>query len=289
MSSRSSTSSDPLMKRDDGEVTVISEKDGHTTIAHNATPNGRISAGGERSPSLKSQPQRTPSTGNVRPPTAPGSRPPPSTTASPSLASSLAAAAAGHVPPPPGFPGASTPAGLSSLHDPRSSFYAASLMAAASGAVPSFSGAPPPALPPSSLYPPGAVDPLRDPYRALSLYGAAAAVAGAAKDPLREARERELLRLNPLSSMIAGEQERARLAAMAYPPSTSTAALFPPPPGSLPVAAPGFPKVGAGTAPLGLYSPAGAVTPGLLPGPPPAVNGHPPSAGAAPSSAAATR
>ena len=35
-----------------------------------------------------------------------------------------------------------------------------------------------------------------------------------APDPLREARERELLRMNPLGSMIMNEQDKARLAAL---------------------------------------------------------------------------
>ena len=91
-----------------------------------------------------------------------------------------------------------------------------------------------------------AADPFRDPYRAaLSMYnpGAAAGVAAAAaaaaaaakaSDPLREARERELLRMNPLGSMIMNEQDKARIAALTgaagLPPHAAAPGFFPPPP-----------------------------------------------------------
>jgi hypothetical protein len=63
------------------------------------------------------------------------------------------------------------------------------------------------------------MDPFRDPYR-LDLLG---------RDPLREARERELLRLsNPLSSLMNSELERAKamssFAVAGYPPLSAAAA-----------------------------------------------------------------
>ena len=134
-------------------------------------------------------------------------------------------------------------------------------------------------------------DPFRDPYRALSMYAAAAAQQSK-MDPLREARERELMRMNPLGSMIMNEQDRARLSALGYPapPPTPGGGLFPPPTslGMLGAGA-GFPP-GAAKPPghLGLYPPhppsaVGGFNPGM-PGlgvpprltPPltPTVNGH---------------
>jgi hypothetical protein len=76
------------------------------------------------------------------------------------------------------------------------------------------------ARPPFADYP--GLDPFRDHYL-LS--------AGAGRDPLREARERELLRLsaaaaNPLSSLMNSELERAKALSMAssygYPPLSAT-------------------------------------------------------------------
>ena len=121
------------------------------------------------------------------------------------------------------------------------------------------------------------MDPFRDPYHALAMYGstaAAAAAAAAAKDPLREARERELLRMNPLGSMILSEQERARLS---IPPLGAP----PLPPHSAPGIFPGLATSNSGAtktsaapspSPLGMFPPP---FPGL-PTPP-----RPPSAAAA--------
>ena len=55
------------------------------------------------------------------------------------------------------------------------------------------------------------LDPFRDPYLM-------------ARDPLREAREREFLRLNPLSSLMNSELERAKaMSSFGYPPGLSAA------------------------------------------------------------------
>ena len=120
-------------------------------------------------------------------------------------------------PPPPGFPGLGV--------------YSGALGAAARPGLPPGLPPPPPTpgLPGAASIPGAApvpgLDPFRDPY--LAAAAAAAGLQGAAanpylKDPLREVREREMMRLaNPLGSMM--EQERARLAS-AYPPG-----FFPPP------------------------------------------------------------
>jgi hypothetical protein len=75
------------------------------------------------------------------------------------------------------------------------------------------------------------LDPFRDPYR-LDLL---------TRDPLREAREREFLRLNPLSSLMNSELERAKAMSSfgypvglsgypGYPASSLPAHKLPPPP-----------------------------------------------------------
>ncbi|XP_040578746.1 uncharacterized protein [Lepeophtheirus salmonis] len=66
--------------------------------------------------------------------------------------------------------------------------------------------------------PPFGLDPFRDPYKSLM----SGAPPYPPKDHLREARERELLRQNPLGSMIVNEQDRVRMVALSggYPPHT---------------------------------------------------------------------
>lgn len=110
------------------------------------------------------------------------------------------------------------------------------------------------------------MDPFRDPYRAMAMYGS--------KDPLREARERELLRLNPLGSMIMSEQDRARMASLGYPPVTAAPpGLFGPHSSMGMLGASGFPPhssaavaaaaAAAAKSPYGLYHPP---PPGFPPG-----------------------
>ena len=149
------------------------------------------------------------------------------------------------------------------------------------------------------MFPPG-LDPFRDHYLAAAAMGAAASNPYL-KDPLREAREREMIRMNPLGSMIMSEHDRARMA-LGYPPgllphsAASQAGLY----GMSAALAAGAAKIppplgtpGAGTAlgapPLGMYSSpagfpphsalaglgiAGAGVPGLTPPLTPTVNGH---------------
>ena len=193
--------------------------------------------------------------------------------------------------PPPGYPST----------DPRT--------AAALGLFPGLNhraGAATP-LPPAGgfgapgLFPPG-LDPFRDHYLAAAAMGAATSNPYL-KDPLREAREREMLRLNPLGSMIMSEHDRARMA-LGYPPglfppsaaSPAAAGLYGmsaalaagaakiPPPLGTPGAGPSL-----GAPPLGMYSSpagfpphsalaglgaAGVGVPGLTPPLTPTVNGH---------------
>ncbi len=281
LSSSSSSFSSEAVKREgalaaanDCEITVISEKDGNTTIAHQPAgsggsstssshhpTNGRASVSSihsERSPSvssLKKESAATKSTlhGGGRAPSAAPASAAKATTAITTSTSSVFGAAAGA-----GFPG---------------------LSPYATGLIPPLPGASPLA-PPSSLLAGGlAADPFRDPYRALSMYGAAAAAAAAAKDPLREARERELLRLDPLGSMIMNEQERARLAALGYPPTTPAglpptglpSSLYPPTSlGMLPGASPLSAAASGLSKPpnpmSALYHPPGPPIPGFPPG-----------------------
>ena len=162
------------------------------------------------------------------------------------------------------------------------------------------------------LFPPG-MDHFRDPYLAAAAMGATNPYL---KDPLREAREREMMRLNPLGSMIMSEHDRARMA-LGYP-----SGLYPPPAPS-PAAAglygmsaalaagaaskipPHFGAPGAASAlgapHLGMYSAAaaglsshsalaalgasGAGIPGLTPPLTPTVNGHGGPSSTAPSPA----
>ena len=210
--------------------------------------------------------------------------------ASVSIASSLAAGV-----PYPSIPGLPPPVYPPS--DPRT--------AAALGLFPGLNhraGAATP-LPPAAgfgahgLIPPS-LDPFRDPYLA-----AAAAASNPylkAEAHLREAREREMLRMNPLGSMIMSEHDRARMA-LAYPPgvfphsaahpaaaglygmsaahlAAGAAAKIPPPLGTPAAAA------ALGASHLGMYSAglgslaglgaAGAGVPGLTPPLTPTVNGH---------------
>ena len=152
------------------------------------------------------------------------------------------------------------------------------------------------------MFRPG-LDPFRDHYLAAAAMGAAASNPYM-KDPIREAREREMLRMNPLGSMIMSEHDRARMALGyhpgMFPPSVasptasgiygmsaaalqhaaSAAGKIPPPLGT----------PGAGTAlggpHLGMYAgfpshsalaalgASGAGVPGLTPPLTPTVNGH---------------
>ena len=140
------------------------------------------------------------------------------------------------------------------------------------------------------------MDPFRDPY----LAAAAAASNPYLKDPLREAREREMLRMNPLGSMIMSEHDRARMA-LAYPPglfppsathpaaaglygmsaahlAAGAAGKIPPPLGPPAAgAALGAPHLGMYSAGLGSLAglgASGAGVPGLTPPLTPTVNGH---------------
>jgi hypothetical protein len=292
-----SWSADQMLKQElrqhqqqDSDITIVSEREGNTTIAHNG---GRSSADlrppsankRDRSPSVNSQgggggkdrPRSNPP--NVRPSSA-ASRP----TAAPPVVSSASSAM------PPGFGGGFPGIPGMPPMSQASNMYAHLMMGAAYN--------------PSAMFSPGgaaAMDPFRDPYRVLSMYNAAAA---AKSDPLREARERELLRLNPLGSMIMNEQDKARLAAIGgYPQAPPTPGFFPPPPPSSlsmlggfpppPLAPPGSP-MGAGpkapppgvpTSHLGLYPPTTAAgyhphmhslggLPRLTPPLTPSMNGH---------------
>ena len=137
-----------------------------------------------------------------------------------------------------------------------------------------------------------ALDPFRDPY----LAAAAAASNPYFKDPLREAREREMLRMNPLGSMIMSEHDRARMAlaypAGAFPPSAGhpaaaglygmsaahiaagAASKIPPPPAGAALGAPHLGMYSAGLGSLAGLGAAAAGLPGLTPPLTPTVNGH---------------
>ena len=139
---------------------------------------------------------------------------------------------------------------------------------------------------------PNALDPFRDPY----LAAAAAASNPYLKDPLREAREREMLRMNPLGSMIMNEHDRARMALAypsgAFPPSAAhpaaaglygmsaahlaagAAAKIPPPPAGAALGAPHLGMYSAGLGSLAGLGAAAAGLPGLTPPLTPTVNGH---------------
>ena len=177
----------------------------------------------------------------------------------------------GHGAPNPfGYPGMMPPTSVSAA-DPRSLY--ANLMGLPPGSVfPPPHGLPPGALPGASAA--SRLDPFADPYRSLAMYGAPG------KDPLREARELELMRMagaNPLGSML--EQDRARLAAMGLPPHSSaylppTSALGALGAGAAAQAAayqslgiPGMPPGGAKPSPFGMFPPpAGLGGLGALPG-----------------------
>jgi hypothetical protein len=79
--------------------------------------------------------------------------------------------------------------------------------------APSMSRAPGPFDPYSAAV--SGLDPFRDPYGLL------------ARDPLREAREQQLLRLNPLGSLVNSELERAKALGLAGYSSLPTPGLPP--------------------------------------------------------------
>jgi hypothetical protein len=236
---------DLSMKND--EVTVISEREGNVTICHNGPSSSSpvAAAGTKRELSNGSS---SPMTAAKRPCSNPPSRSSSTLPTSQSMLASTASRTSVYDSSPissmssmsspsmlgmPGYPFGAIP-GLStppvSVADPRTSMYPGL-------GLPSLPGAPPP----TSLFGPhpGLDHLFRDPYRSLSLMQggmpspASLAAAAAAKDPLREARERELMRLsNPLGSMMMGEQERARLMAMNYAaasasPHLTASSLFP--------------------------------------------------------------
>ncbi|XP_059090411.1 autism susceptibility gene 2 protein-like isoform X2 [Tigriopus californicus] len=267
----------PEMKREDSssEITVVSEKEGNTTIAHNG---GRSSVH-ERSSSVSSLKRgHSPVVNNSaisskerlsNPPSRSGSDHRSATASLPPVSRGL------HLPPPPPPPGAVSHGMLFpnmnsavSMADPRSLY--ANLMASVGSHIPVSHA--------SSLFSlaggghggmlplPGGMDPFRDPYRAMAMYGS--------KDPLREARERELLRMNPLGSMIMSEQDRARMVSMGYPPVTAAPpGLFGPHSSMGMLGASGFPPhssaavaaaaAAAAKSPYGMYHPP---PPGFPPG-----------------------